>query len=120
MVISHEHRYLFVELPHTGSTAIHAELCSNYTGENILHKHAYYHEFLKVASSEEKKYFAFSGLRNPLDEAVSIFFKYKTNHGNYINPRQMKKNGGWVNKRDLVRYHYIKDNNADFPLYFVV
>jgi hypothetical protein len=74
MVISHTYKYLFVELPHTASTAIHQELCENYEGIPIIRKHAPYHEFIRIATAEEKVYFVLSGIRNPLDEAVSIYF----------------------------------------------
>lgn len=119
MIISHKHKYLFVELPHTGSTAVSRELCENYDGIPILHKHAFYDEFLHVASSEEETYFVFSGIRSPLDEAVSVYFKYKTNHKeNYTKPERLKKNGGHVTNADLRRFSFIKNNDADFPSYF--
>ena len=40
MVISHKHRYVFVEIPHTGSHAISKELCEFYDGQIIHRKHA--------------------------------------------------------------------------------
>ena len=119
MIISHKHKYLFVELPHTGSTAISRELCENYEGVPILRKHAYYHEFLKVANAEEKTYFVLAGIRNPLDEAVSVYFKYKNNHKqNYTTPERLKKNGGHVTDDDLRRFNFIRNTNADFPAFF--
>ena len=54
MVISHRHRYLFVELPRTGSTAIHRELIELYDGTAILQKHATYEDFLRGATEIEK------------------------------------------------------------------
>ncbi|MDY6876423.1 MAG: sulfotransferase family 2 domain-containing protein [Chloroflexota bacterium] len=119
MIVSHKHKYLFVELPHTGSTAISKELRENYDGVPILRKHAYYHEFLRVAKSEEKTYFVFAGMRNPLDEAISVYFKYKNNHKqNYTNPERLRKNGGHVTDDDLRKFNFIKNNNADFPTFF--
>ena len=72
MIISHKYKYLFVELPLTASTAVSKELRENYDGESILYKHATYHEFLKIASPEEKKYFVFSGMCNPLDMELHL------------------------------------------------
>lgn len=119
MIISHKHRYLFVELPNTGSTAVSKELCENYNGAPILHKHAYYHEFLKVAKPEEREFFVFSCIRNPLDVAVTIYFKYKTNHeGIYTNPKLWKKKGGHLPNSRLRRFKYVAENNPDFPTYF--
>ena len=78
MIISDERRYVFIEQPHTACTAIQAELREHYGGRRILEKHATWSDFLRVATPEEKRYFVFSGVRNPLDEAVSMYFKYKT------------------------------------------
>ena len=92
MIISHTHRYLFVELPRTGSTAISRELVQNYEGAHILWKHATYQDFLKVAKPEEKEYFVFSGIRNPLDDAVSRYFKIMTDHRErFTDPEKLKR-----------------------------
>jgi len=120
MIISHQHRYLFVELPHTASTAISKELCLHYGGEPILKKHTPYHKFLKIASPEEKKYFVFSGIRNPLDIAVTGFLKYKNNHNNfYTDPKNWKRNGGFVSDSALEAFRFVQRTHADFPTYFM-
>ena len=80
MIISDTHRYVFIEQPHTACTAIQAELREHYDGRTMLDKHATYADFLAVATPAQKRYFVFSGIRNPLDEAVSLYFKYKTDH----------------------------------------
>jgi hypothetical protein len=119
MVISHEHKYLFIEIPYTGSTAIHRELCENYAGFPTLHKHALYSEFQRIASPEEKRGFVFAGVRNPLDAAVSIYFKYRINHkGKYTNPKRLAKHGGNIGSGSLRKFDFIRNNNADFPIYF--
>lgn len=119
MIISRKNKYIFVESPRTGCSAISAELCQNYDGEHILYKHATYNEFLKVATNEEKEYFAFVGMRNPLDISVSQYFKYKSNHkNNYSSPERLLKNGGFVTEEDVKKYLFIKQNDADFATYF--
>lgn len=119
MIISSKHKYIFVEAPLTGCSAISSELRLNYDGESILYKHATYNEFLKVATDEEKKYFAFVGVRNPLDINVSQYFKYKSNHkNNYSNPDRLIKNGGFVTEDAVKKYLFIKNENADFATYF--
>ena len=82
MLISHKYKYVFIETPQTGCSAIRNELIENYSGEIILSKHSVYSHFLAIATSEEKKYFVFSSIRNPLDKSVSTFLKFKTNHRN--------------------------------------
>lgn len=119
MIISHKNKYLFIEIPHTGSTAIHRELCENYDGTPILGKHTNYFEFLRAATPEERKYFVFAGVRNPLSEAVSLYFKYKTNHhGKFTNPERLAKNSGNVTKSKLKRFDFVNDAGVDFATYF--
>lgn len=119
MIISHIHRYLFVELPRTGSTAISAELRELYDGQPILHKHATYPEFLKVATEDEKKYFVFSGIRNPLDDAVSRYFKLRTDHKQrFSGPRTGRKR--LLNRIiDRRMFSFLQSTDADFAEYFM-
>ena len=128
MIISHKYKYLFIETPHTGSTAISKELQENYDGQPILHKHAYYFEFARQASekdrtaprtvAERKKYFVFAGIRNPLDEALSTYLKYYNNHkSNYTNPQQLIENGGWVTNGMLRKFHFVQDKKNTFKDY---
>jgi hypothetical protein len=121
LIVSHRHRYLFVELPRTGSTAIRQELRDLYDGEPILHKHATYDEFLRVATPDEKTYFVFSGIRNPLDDAVSQYFKLKTDHNERMtNPRRAPKSKPILNRVvDGYIFRYLRRTNADFPTYFM-
>jgi hypothetical protein len=80
VIISDDHRYVFIQQPHTACTSIAAELREHYGGRPLLAKHATYGDFLRVATPEQKRYFVFSGIRNPLDEAVSLYFKFRTDH----------------------------------------
>ena len=108
MIISHKHRYLFVEVPRTGSTAISAELREHYSGESILKKHAYYSTFLKQASDDEKTYRVFSGVRNPLDDAVSNYRKLATRPRDYY--------AG--SRRNLRKHDQINGEGLSFSDYF--
>ena len=120
MIISHQHKYLFVEFPRTGTTAVSRELCQNYAGKRILRKHSSYQEFLKVASEEEKKYFVFTCVRNPLDDAVSHYFKLKTDHGErYTNLELAKKRRQRLaEKLDAFLFTYIQKKDLGFPAFF--
>ena len=102
MIISHEFRYVFVQVPQTASSSIGTELCDNYGGEPILYKHATYDEFLGKATEEEKSYFSFAGVRNPLDCLVTEFFRRKAGKRIRENPLHYEK------------YIYIRDNQASF------
>jgi hypothetical protein len=119
MIISHQHKYLFVEFPHTASTAIHGELQAHYGGSPILHKHATYPEFLKIASADEKSYFVFSCIRNPLDVAVTIYHKCRSNDFRSI--------GDWEGKHHFLRHWLIEQRKnaliestrSDFTSHFM-
>ncbi len=118
MIISHKHRYLFIQLPHTGSSSIAKELRKNYDGVPVHRKHTTYHRFLKTATEDEKTYFTFSGIRNPINEVISIYFKLKTNHEGYDNPDFFVENGGFVTKRMRKRFFFVQDEKTDFERYF--
>lgn len=119
MVISHKYKYVFVELPLSGSTAVSNELCDLYDGEKILRKHSKYREFLKIATDEEKKYFVFSGIRHPMDLVVSEFLKIKNNHKQrYTTSSEWRRNGGTLSDENLRLYDEITRNNLSFADYF--
>lgn len=106
MIISHKYKYVFIQLNKSASTAIAKELVENYDGKPILWKHARYEDFMKIATPEEKKYFIFSGVRNPLDRAVSQYYFFKSG----LAPKT---------KSNLEKYNYIKNANAGFKDYFL-
>jgi len=106
MIISHKYKYIFIQLEKTASTAIAKELEENYNGKKILWKHARYEDFLYAADKKQKKYFAFAGIRNPLDIAVSRYHLRKLGKGNN------------KNKNNLRQYLFIRKTNADFSRFF--
>lgn len=116
MIISHTHRYLFVELPRTGSTAVRRELRDHYDGEPILHKHATYEEFAANASEDELRYFVFSTIRNPLDDAVSRYFKFRTDHkGRYTDASRRPKHKPLINRiLDESAFRFVGRGRSDF------
>ena len=119
MIISHKHKYLFVEVPSTGSTAISAELTSHYGGEAMLHKHANYTECRKIMGSDVREYFVFSTVRNPLDFIVTDYFRLKGNHKNqYTTPSKFERNGGFVTDQQILEFEYIRKHDVDFARYF--
>ena len=102
MVISHKYRYIFIQLEKTASGAIAQELREHYDGVDVLWKHARYEDFLAVANDNEKKYFAFAGMRNPLDIVVSRYHL-----------RGLGKGG------QLKQHLFLKENNYDFDKFFL-
>ncbi len=128
MIISDRHRYLFVELPRTGSTAVHRELCALYEGEPILAKHATYGDFLKIATDDQKRYFVFSSVRDPLDDAVSKYFKVRGGRAAGARPRGSRQRPQGTHRRKdrlinrLVDTHmtrFVRRTDADFATFFL-
>ncbi len=79
MIISHRYRYIFVEIPLTASWSVRDVLSQHYEGEPIFHKHATFREFSRTASEEQKTYFVFGAVRNPLEVLVSRYVKIQQN-----------------------------------------
>ena len=75
MILCERIGLLFVQVPQTGSTAIGAELCEFYGGEPILVKHAGIERAYPQLDVDLDRYVIVSGIRNPLDQAVSSYFK---------------------------------------------
>lgn len=117
MIYSSQIKYLFLETPHTGSTAISAELVENYGGESILSKHSNYCDFKREFRSAVDDLFVFSAVRHPLQEVHSIFQKYLSNHkGNYTNENLRIENGGWISRKKGGIYQFVQDNR-DFEAF---
>lgn len=120
MVISHVHKYVFVELPRTGTTSIADALLEHCDGVRLLHKHAAYNEFVNTASPAEKKYFVFSCIRNPLDLAISDYFKHKTRYKKFLGRiNEAKLLTRLVNAYRLRRINSAADPDTDFSSYFL-
>lgn len=115
MIISRRHRYLFIEIPLTASWAIHHELCAFYDGLPILHKHASYPEFAATGHARRQDLFIFATVRHPLDEVVSRYFKFKTDHKHaFTDPHSLHTRR--ADYSDLEKYRFVA-NGATFEQY---
>jgi hypothetical protein len=115
MIISHRHRYVFVEVPRTGSTAVSAELRQNYDGESILRKHATYRDFLRVATEHEATYFAFSTVRNPLDVTVTRYVHLRENPlGHFTDPTEIAVRNSIAGRLERRVYRWVHKRDASF------
>lgn len=117
MIISHKYKYVFIELQRTASMAIRKELIENYSGKEILNKNTGYHTFCKTATVDEKNYFVFSGIRNPLDRTISFYEKLKNDPKKYISSIEQKEKKSLADRYFLKQYKFIKNNNATFSQY---
>jgi len=118
MIISHKHKYLFIAVPRTGSTAIREELCEMYDGEPILEYHSNYFEFLRHCAKDPKHYFVFCGARNPMDDAASLYMKFMTNHNKVYSEEKWRFNmEGEVSKRRVELYKHLKNVDSSFAVF---
>jgi hypothetical protein len=128
MVISKRYKFIFIELPQTATTAIAKELCQNFDCMSLLGKHSTYYEYCKAATKEELEYVTVGTIRNPLDQIVSKFFKYKDdkNYNEAFSKGDIKRKGygSFLRKllstrRNKKRWEYITENNPSFEDYFL-
>jgi len=119
MVISHQNKYVYIQVPHSASTAIAAELCARYGGESILSQHATYYDFLRHSSPHERTYRVIASLRHPGDVVLTQFIKIKTDH-----KQRYSKPSAWqlqnrVSRKELLRYADIQRRRFSFAEYFL-
>lgn len=117
MIVSYEHKYLFVEIPLTASWAIRQQLCDHYAGIPILHKHASYPEFRRSSVVDKGSYFVFATVRNPLDKLVSRYYKLKTDFKGAFSDQESTRSL-LTDYSDHRRYEYIRASDATFEEYF--
>ena len=118
MVISHKYKYLYIAVPRTGSNSISEELCRFYGGEPLLKYHSNYFEFARQCSEEERNYFVFCSVRNPLDDAVSLYVKFMTDHDNAYSVEQYRLDkGGYMSRRRINLYQYLMNEDSSFLIF---
>jgi hypothetical protein len=120
MIISDTYRYVFIELPRSASTAVNYELREYYDGRRILAKHATYRDFLRQANPAERGYFAFSGIRNPLDVAVSRYSHLKSNpHGRFTDVVELAKRRSMPQRLENRIHAWVQRNDATFEQFLL-
>lgn len=116
MIISKKHKYIFVGLPFSASSAISKELIEQYNGLSFLQKHSNI-PILKNKISL-KNYFVFGVYRNPIEICFSRFMKLKYNEkGIFTNSKFFKENGGHINLKTRKLRDRILDEDWTFDDY---
>jgi len=114
MIIGRQHKYLYVEVPQTGSSAIARELCELYGGEKVLNNHAWLSHAKRQLEEDFSDYLIVSGRRHPLDRIVSTYEKYRGRHKSHDEVGQWPGGGA----RHADRYAWVHRSNASFETYF--
>lgn len=111
---------MYVEVPRTGSSAISRELRLNYDGEPVLRKHATYRDFLRHASEEERGYFAFSGIRNPLDVAVTRYIHLRHDvRGHFSDPVEVGLRNSLSSRIERRIHTWAERTDAEFEAFLL-
>lgn len=116
MIISHEHRYIFVGFPQAASSAISRELVEQYEGESILGKHTNIPTLCRVNPDLNiAEYFVFGVYRDPVDIVFTTYNKMRTNAKNtFTTPRFFRENGGHVSRKDRAFFDRIRRDGLSF------
>lgn len=121
MILSDKNRYVFVQLPKTASTAIENELLEHYDGVPILLKHDLYHKFVRTASPDQRKYFVFASVRNPMDIVASHY--YNLLQENRLSKRTPQKHSLarklYGSHRTKTRFDFVQQGETGFKDYFL-
>jgi hypothetical protein len=118
MVINHQYRFCYFAVPRTGSQATTKLLVDEFGSQEIMRMHTSFDEFQEQASEEEKQYFTFCTVRNPLDSLVSAYFKKKTDHRGRFSRGTFLRSGRPVSAMAMEKYRYITEQQATFAQYF--
>ncbi|MCB1729133.1 MAG: hypothetical protein H6988_06800 [Pseudomonadales bacterium] len=114
MIISRKHKYIFVGIPFSGSTAISRELCLLYDGEPIVTKHANI-QMLFGSGIDLSSYRVAAVLRNPVEFMKTYYHKLKNPPaGYYVDPVYNIENGGHIRQQDRERYAVVQARNLTF------
>ena len=88
MIISHKHKYIFIGVPFSASSAISKELIELYDGISIFAKHTNIQAILGSEKIDISKYFVFAVYRDPVDITRTMYSKYINNaKGVYTNKK---------------------------------
>lgn len=118
MVINHQYRFCYFAIPRTGSQATTKVLIDEFGSQEIMRMHTSYDEFQEQASDDEKEYYTFCAVRNPLDSLVSAYFKKKTDHRGRFSRGTFLRTGRPVAELALEKYRFITEQQATFAEYF--
>ena len=119
MIINDQYKFCFFAIPRTASKAVSKALIDSFNSRVHLRMHATYAEFEAQASREEKNYFRFTTVRNPIDSIVSSYFKKKNDHNGRFSRGTFRK-GQPIAPKAMEQYRFIKDNDASFSEFFRV
>jgi hypothetical protein len=121
MIIVKEKKFLFFELPRTGTTSIRNKFLAEKIGE--IHPGIIRHGSITKFKKNHKNYYEdfniISCVRNPMDRVLSLFLKMQRDHNNYFSKLDAKKKHTILEKRLLGRYHEINNKNLSFDQYFL-
>jgi hypothetical protein len=118
MIVSDKHKFVFVELPRTGTTAIRRVMLDEFEGNEVLFRHAPYSQYLMRIKKSETGYSVIGTKRNPLDRTVSLFLKMKNDQQEYFSKRLQLRKGWSINKWLMLRiFRFVRQEGTTFEMF---
>jgi hypothetical protein len=93
VIVSHEHRFVYVQVPQTGSSAIGSWMVEHLGGVSVLRKHTTLPQARRLLGSSIDGYQVIASVRDSLDQFVSSYFKTLNR------PPTGTGSGGWFGLR---------------------
>ncbi len=75
MIVSHRHRFVYVQVPQTGSTALGHWMVDHLEGLDLLRKHTTLAEAHRVIGGSIDDYLVVASVRDSIEQFVSSFYK---------------------------------------------
>jgi hypothetical protein len=93
VIVSHEHRFVYVQVPQTGSSAIGTWMVEHLGGVRVLRKHTTLPQARRLLGKSIDGYLVIASVRDSLDQFVSSYFKTLNR------PATGTGSGGWFGLR---------------------
>lgn len=93
VIVSNEHRFVYVQVPQTGSSAIGSWMVEHLDGVEVLRKHTTLPQARRLLGSSIDGYLVIASVRDSLDQFVSSYFKTLNR------PPTGTGSGGWFGLR---------------------
>jgi hypothetical protein len=113
VIVSHEHRFVYVQVPQTGSSAIGSWMIDHLDGVSVLRKHTTLPQARRLLGSSIDGYLVIASVRDSLDQFVSSYFKTLNR------PPTGNGSGGWFGLRatSTARVRWAQSGNPTLDSY---
>jgi len=120
MIVSEQYKFLFFELPRTGTTSIGEKLVTAGVGVKYDgYRHISISKFYRKNRKKYSDYKIVACIRNPMDRVLSLYLKMQRDHNGYFSKLESRSDKSFAQKVAIKRYRDIQVNNLSFEQYFL-